>query len=389
MKRREKPILEPVVGTDAGELASPFSRFRGTLRQANEVAMDERENTLRAVRFERPEHIPMIFHINPSCWHHYRQDALQDLMEAHPILFPDFRRSAAPIVPEYLPYARAGVDFIDPWGCVWRTTDDGIVGTVVEHPLESWRDFERFRPPDPDRFDHWGAVDWSAKAREASQLGFRRQIAAGEIGHGHTFLKLTDLRGYQNLIYDMSDGEPRLERLIAMLEEFNLRLVDNYIRQAAVGWMGYAEDLGMQIGPMLSPPHFRRYIKPSYRRIVQPARRAGCVVHMHSDGDIRELVEDLLEVGFDALNLQDLVNGIDWIREHVSGKVCVDLDIDRQSITYSGTPAQIDALILEEVRKLGSKQGGLMMIYGLYPGVPLSNAEALMDAMERYMGYYA
>lgn len=30
-----------------------------------------------------------------------------------------------------------------------------------------------------------------------------------------------------------------------------------------------------------------------------------------------------------------------------------------------------------------------MMIYGLYPGVPLENVEALMDAMERYATYYA
>jgi len=48
-----------------------------------------------------------------------------------------------------------------------------------------------------------------------------------------------------------------------------------------------------------------------------------------------------------------------------------------------------EALVREEVEKLGSKQGGLMMIYGLYPGVPLENAGALMDAMERYMGYYS
>jgi uroporphyrinogen-III decarboxylase len=110
---------------------------------------------------------------------------------------------------------------------------------------------------------------------------------------------------------------------------------------------------------------------------------------MHSDGDIRLLVEDLIDVGFDVLNLQDLVNGIDWIEENLAGKVCVDLDIDRQRITYAGTPEQIDALIREEVEKLGSKQGGLMMIYGLYPGVPLANVQALMDAMQRYMGCYA
>ena len=38
---------------------------------------------------------------------------------------------------------------------------------------------------------------------------------------------------------------------------------------------------------------------------------------------------------------------------------------------------------------LGSKEGGLMMLHGMYPGVPLENVRALMDAMERYAPYYA
>ena len=50
---------------------------------------------------------------------------------------------------------------------------------------------------------------------------------------------------------------------------------------------------------------------------------------------------------------------------------------------------QIDELIRREIEKLGSPEGGLMMIYGLYPGVPLENVGALMDAMERYADYYA
>ena len=89
------------------------------------------------------------------------------------------------------------------------------------------------------------------------------------------------------------------------------------------------------------------------------------------------------------INLQDLVNGIDWISEKFSGKTCVDLDIDRQSVTVHGTSDQIDKLIQVEVRKIGCPQGGLTMIYGLYPGVPLKNVKALMDSMERYSLYYS
>ena len=93
--------------------------------------------------------------------------------------------------------------------------------------------------------------------------------------------------------------------------------------------------------------------------------------------------------GVQVLNLQDRVNGIDWIRRRFKGRICIDLDIDRQSVTRFGTPRDIERLIRDEVRALGSREGGLMMIYGLYPGVPLANVAALMDAMERYATYYA
>ena len=106
---------------------------------------------------------------------------------------------------------------------------------------------------------------------------------------------------------------------------------------------------------------------------------------MHSDGDIRLLADDIIDSGVDVINLQDRVNGIDWIARRFRGKTCVELDIDRQFVTRFGTPAEIDALIREETEKIADPAGGLMMIYGMYPGIPLENARALMDAMERYM----
>jgi hypothetical protein len=55
----------------------------------------------------------------------------------------------------------------------------------------------------------------------------------------------------------------------------------------------------------------------------------------------------------------------------------------------TGSLEQIDNLIRREVEKLGSPEGGFMMIYGLYPGVPLENIKAIMDAMERYATFYS
>ncbi len=345
------------------------------------------ENTLRAIRFERPEHIPMTFWINPACWHHYPQDALLELMAEHRLLFPDFA-SQERTPPELDPWERAGAPYTDAWGCVWETTDDGITGSVTRRPLADWDALKSFTPPDPARTNGMATIDWSAVKDRILKAKAEAKFSAGSLEHGHTFLRLSYLRGYENLLFDMADGDKRLWRLIEMVESFSAAIVQRYV-DLGVAMMRYPEDLGAQHGPMLSPEYFRTYIKPIYEHLMAPVREAGCLVHMHSDGDIRDLVGDLATSGVDALNLQDLVNGIDWIAANLKGRLCIDLDIDRQQITRFGTPQQIDELIRREVLILGSPEGGLMMIYGLYPDVPLENVRAIADAMEKYAAFYS
>jgi len=350
--------------------------------------MNKKTNLLRAIRFETPEYIPMFFHVNAACWHHYDQNELSDLLEAHPLLFPNFKRPAPGYKPEYLVNARAMKPYTDPWQCVWETSDDGITGSVSQHPLLSWDDFADYQAPDPLKTDGTYPVDWNALADKVKAAKAAGAFVQGGLPHGHTFLRLQDIRGYENFIFDMCDEKIELLKLIKMVEDFNYAYINKWI-DLEPDMISYPEDLGMQVGPMISPEQFRKYIKPSYQRLMKPARDKNIIVHMHSDGDIRSLADDLLDGGVEVINLQDLVNGIDWIAGKFAGKVCVDLDIDRQNITFSGASAQIDALIREEVEKIGSKRGGLMMVYGLYPGVPLKNAAALMEAMERYSSFYS
>lgn len=76
-------------------------------------------------------------------------------------------------------------------------------------------------------------------------------------------------------------------------------------------------------------------------------------------------------------------------RDLKTPRVCIDLDVDRQSISRFGTPEQIDDHVRHAVEKLGSREGGLMLTHDLYPGVPLENIRALMDAMEKYSRHFA
>ena len=346
-----------------------------------------KSNLHRAIFFEKPDFIPVTYAINDACWHHYPQEWLVEQMLKHPLLFPGFNPPSLPYTPAYRLCARKDTLYIDDFGCGWSTADDGITGTVTLHPLADWAAYDNYVFPDPARRMGIGPVDWDEQRGSIRTRRARGECVAAGLRHGHTFLQLSDLRGYTNLLFDMADEEPRLWDLIERLEAFNHEIIRRYL-DIGVDLVTFPEDLGMQSGPMLSPADFRKYIKPSYARMMQSARDRGVPIHMHSDGDIRLLVDDIVDAGVAVVNLQDLVNGVDWIREKLRGRVCVELDIDRQSTTVFGTPADIDRLIRSEVEALACPDGGLCLIFGLYPGTPMENAAAVMDAMERYAQIY-
>ena len=58
-----------------------------------------------------------------------------------------------------------------------------------------------------------------------------------------------------------------------------------------------------------------------------------------------DVLDDLVACGADILNPQDLCNGVEELAMVAKGRVCIDLDVDRQSVVLFGTPRKIEELI--------------------------------------------
>ena len=343
------------------------------------------EQRLRAIRFDGPAYVPVNFQINKACAHDPDVRRLETLIRSHPLLFPDPERRITDLHSEPAPWQREGEPYRDPWGCLWQTTEHGITGCVVEHPLEDWANWPSWTPPNPERFNGWGPFDWDATAASRNTQLERGELRDGALRHGFLFLTLTYLRGFENAIFDMHDAEPRLDELLHAIERFDAEMVRRHL-DTQIDVLRYPEDLGAQQSPMISPELFRKYLKPIYARLMRPAVQRGIVVHMHSDGYVMDLVDDLIECGVNVLNIQDVVNGIDRIAEQLRGRVAIDLDLDRRGIVHTGTPDDVDRHVREVIHKLATPNGGLLLMYDLYPGVPMDNVAALMDALETHTG---
>ncbi len=344
-----------------------------------------RENYLRAARFRGPAYIPVSVTVTSEALAQMGPDA-EAVFARHPRTFPDYRPGRIDF--DHLPYVvPPGGELVDPWGCLWRSPGAGGAPLPVGHPLADWSALADFVPPpvQPQRPQALTGT-WEELAERLDRARRGGRVTSVALPHGFFLLRLTYLRGFENLMYDFADDPPQLGRLLAMLEHHAAGMVERFLAMDP-DVVGFPEDLGAQQGPLVSPGLFERWLLPVYRRLMARVRRAGKLVHMHSDGCILELLDGMASAGVDILNVQDLVNGLDALARQAKGRFCIELDIDRQSVVPFGTPADIRDLVAEGVRKLYDPAGGLMLRAGIYPPTSAKNLHALCEAFETYQTY--
>lgn len=345
--------------------------------------ISDRENWLRVVEFRNPEWIPVSMGFAPIVWRKQRE-RLEEILLRHPILFPGFKEGSVDFDAPFGPVYRKGEHFRDNWGCLWYNTYEGLEGQVVEHPLADWKALDSYQPPDFLTQTERGERDWQQIEKNLK--------AAKEAGHltggdgERLFDRLYFLRGFENLMMDFATDDPHLPRLIEMLTEYELNLVNKSL-SLGVDYVGFHTDIGAQTALMISPAKFRKYIKPMFMTLFQTCRKAGAHVALSSDGCLLEIVDDLIECGVSIHDPQVRANTIPGIAKAYKGKLCANVDLDRQMYAFC-TPDDIWRQVEAVVQQVGSPQGGLMLSGSVWDAyVPPENIEALCSALETFRSY--
>jgi uroporphyrinogen decarboxylase len=116
------------------------------------------------------------------------------------------------------------------------------------------------------------------------------------------------------------------ERVLAVLAEDPEWLVDMWNTQLDLDialydmvWAaGYRfdsimwwDDMGFKLKQFFSRKTYQRLLKPVHARAVAWAHAKGIKAHMHTCGDIRPFIPDLVEIGVDILNPIEVKAGMD------------------------------------------------------------------------------
>jgi len=339
--------------------------------------MTERENFLRTLELRYPEWIPCAVYFAPLTWHTYREK-LEEVVLRHPLLFQDLKGSVN--FDEFPLVYREGEYFRDNWGCLWYNVQGGLEGQVVEHPLADWKALDTYRPPDLTKTER-GERDWEQIKKDIAEKHRKGLLTEGD--GERLFDRLYFLRGFENLMIDIATDDPHLPRLIAMLLDHEMKLVRKWL-EIGVDMIGFHTDIGTQTRLMISPAKFRKYIKPMFKELFMTCRKAGTHVALSSDGCLLEIVDDLVECGVSMHDPQLRANTLDGIEKHYKGKMCINLDLDRQMFPFCSAE-DIRNQVKEAVERLSLPEGGLRVFGSIYGGnVPLENIEALCEALEEF-----
>ena len=181
--------------------------------------------------------------------------------------------------------------------------------------------------------------------------------------------------GLENMTYAMYDEPELLMQIIEAADAFWTKLGLKLI-EAGCTALYVANDMGMNGRTLISPAQLREFFFPSLGRQIAAWKAAGGKVLFHSCGNVDAVLEDLADMGIDALNNIQVHSGMDLpsVKQRIGQKVTIVGNVDATGIMCSSDPSQIDEAILQVVQTAGY-DGGLILAtdHSFHEGIPQEN----------------
>lgn len=333
--------------------------------------MTGRERIMTALTGRRPDRIPRVYTPVPG-WCHKNPGGLERLESRFPQDVSPNGYELPPGATQGDPYAVG--TYIDEWGCPFTNVQAGIIGEVKTPLIQSYADLDRLKPP-----MHLVKLDFDAINRACD-------AAPGFTMSGlplQPFERMQFLRGTENLLLDLAMQPAGLLKLRDLVHEFNLAYLDAWC-ETRCDCIFIADDWGTQRSTLISPDMWRELFQPLYRDYIARAKRAGKYVYMHSDGMIIELIEDLIEMGLDAINAQVTCMDMAELQRRYAGRITFWGQMDRQHMLCFGTVEDARRDVQDFRRYLTGPGGGNVVCQmHIEPSARLENIEAVLDAFEQ------
>jgi len=213
--------------------------------------------------------------------------------------------------------------------------------------------------------------------------------AMAMVNVGYIFMAPWMLMGLENFCLALALGDPLVEKVIERVGRTQQRVVENLLQFDCVGAIRMPDDLGHTGGTIVAPRFLRRYIFPWHKRIGEMVQAKGLPYLYHSDGRIYDVIDDLIDCGYNALHpCEPASMDIAELKRRYGDRLCLCGNINLDSTLTLGTPEQVEEEVKLRIRTIAPGGGFCCGSSNSVPEyVPYENYLAMIGAIQKYGEY--
>jgi uroporphyrinogen decarboxylase len=372
--------------------------------------MTSRERVIAAIKHQTPDRVPLDMTI---C-----EKPFMGLMDYFGInktnLSEPDKWGEIPMIPEL---AKAlGIDFLfiksgkpkkkdkesytdlstDDWGVVRKKVflkNGSYYWEIVKHPLKdaTVEDLKHFAWPDPDDEGIYRNLSMQAK-----NLYENTEYCLVGRFNSSIFETAWYLRGLEKFLIDLIRNQQFAQELLNRIYKIQVKTAEQCLKLAGkyIQILRFGDDLGTQMGPLISPDVFRKIVKPvlckawtvlkSKFRLYNPE---GFIM-FHSCGNVYPFIPDFIGCSLDILDPLQKVPGMEIkkLKQEFGDKLTFHGAIDTQYLLPYASPAEVKSEVKKIVEILG-KNGGFIAapVHNVQADVPVKNLLALSEAVREHL----
>jgi uroporphyrinogen decarboxylase len=277
--------------------------------------------------------------------------------------------------------------FFDRWGSkLHMPKADGFYFDWVDFPIKEATmealDSYRWPRPDPQEVN----AQLGQLAKQLYENSDYALVGSAVIGGG-IFEQPARVMGLQNFLMALITEPAFADRLMDTITDIYIESCNRYLDCVGpyIQVFTYWDDVAGQNGWLIRPELYRKLIKPKQKRLVEAIKKkTNAKLFYHSCGATRDLIPDLIEIGFDILNpVQVSAKGMDT--KELKAQFGRDIvfwggGVDTQHVLPFGKPQEVVDEVKRRIDDLAPGGGFVFAaVHNIQALVPPENIVAAFD----------
>lgn len=202
------------------------------------------------------------------------------------------------------------------------------------HAITDRESFKKYPWPDPDAFDYSSLTEAAGRLPEGMKV-----VILGPCGVLENIVRIV---GFDRLCFMLADDAGLAGDIFEAIGSRLLRYYKRCLEHDTVGAVVGNDDWGFKTQTMLSPADMRKYVFPWHRKIVGAAHEAGRPAILHSCGNLREVMDDVIDdMKYDGKHsYEDIIQPVEEAYGEYSPRIAIMGGIDMDFLCRS-TPDEV------------------------------------------------